>query len=264
MNNLYLCIRNILFNINNDPLYTNKYNYIYINLLKEILIEKIKKTFILKYYISLLLLNNYKFNTFNTLNLKKILSNIFDKNVNINIVNLKYLYLNNDIFANVISRKLGDRKKNVLRVIRKASMLNKEFYINPLLLIKLKPTVENLIYKTIYNYNKLMKIKFINKGINKFINYDFISNNTIDNYNFINYIDYKHIIGVRLESKGRLTKRLTASRSSYKSSYQGSLKNIYSSQQNLTSNMYKGYNKSNIQYSNVNSKTRNGSFGLKS
>jgi hypothetical protein len=262
VNNFYLLLGNISFN--NKNTITPYTNVFYINMLKKIFLEKMKKVFLLKYYISIILFNNYKFNINNTMGLKRILSNIFNKNVNLNIINLKYLYLNNDIFANVVSKKLGDRKKNVLRVIRKAVMLNKELNINPLLSIRWKPTVQNLIYKIIYNSNKYINIKFINKNIEKFKSYDFISNKIIENHNFINYIDYKHIIGMRLESKGRLTKRLTASRSTYKSSYQGSLKNVYSSQQNLTSSLYKGYKKSNIQYSNINSKTRNGSFGLKS
>src|SRR5436305_193437 len=47
--------------------------------------------------------------------------------------------------------------------------------------------------------------------------------------NIISRLKNKHVSGLRIEAKGRLTKRLTASRAIYKVSYKGSLKNIYSS-----------------------------------
>jgi hypothetical protein len=69
--------------------------------------------------------------------------------------------------------------------------------------------------------------------------------------------------GVRLEAKGRLTRRFTASRSIFKIKWKGSLKNIDSSYKGLSSVILKGHVKSNVQYSLVKSKTRNGAFGLK-
>jgi hypothetical protein len=104
----------------------------------------------------------------------------------------------------------------------------------------------------------------IDKSINNLKYKNYILNKLDTNNLYINFLKYKYIIGIRLEGKGRLTKRLTASRSLFKSSYQGGLKNISSSHQNLSSQMLRGFVKSNIQYSNINSKTRNGSFGLKS
>jgi hypothetical protein len=69
--------------------------------------------------------------------------------------------------------------------------------------------------------------------------------------------------GIRLEVKGRLTRRLTASRSVFKIKWKGSVKNIDSSYKGLSSVILRGHLKSNLQYSTVNSKTRNGAFGLK-
>jgi hypothetical protein len=66
-----------------------------------------------------------------------------------------------------------------------------------------------------------------------------------------------------LEAKGRLTRRFTASRSVFKIKWKGSLKNIDSSYKGLSSIMLRGQVKPNLQYSIVNSKTRNGAFGLK-
>jgi hypothetical protein len=69
--------------------------------------------------------------------------------------------------------------------------------------------------------------------------------------------------GVRLEAKGRLTRRFTASRSVFKIKWKGSLKNIDSSYKGLSSVILRGHFKNNVQYSIINSKTRNGTFGLK-
>jgi hypothetical protein len=69
--------------------------------------------------------------------------------------------------------------------------------------------------------------------------------------------------GVRLEAKGRLTRRFTASRSVFKVKWKGSIKNLDSSYKKLTSVILRGHVKSNVQYTVINSKTRNGAFGLK-
>jgi hypothetical protein len=71
------------------------------------------------------------------------------------------------------------------------------------------------------------------------------------------------LAGVRLEAKGRLTKRFTASRSVFKVKWKGSIKNLDSSYKGIPSVLLRGHAKSNVQYTLVNSKTRNGSFGLK-
>ena len=82
--------------------------------------------------------------------------------------------------------------------------------------------------------------------------------------NFIlNSLKHKDIAGARLEAKGRLTRRFTASRSVFKIKWKGSLKNIDSSYRGFSSIMLRGHAKSNVQYSIINSKTRNGAFGLK-
>jgi hypothetical protein len=69
--------------------------------------------------------------------------------------------------------------------------------------------------------------------------------------------------GIRLEAKGRLTRRFTASRSVFKIKWKGSLKNIDSSYKGLSSMILRGHIKPNVQHSIINSKTRNGAFGIK-
>jgi hypothetical protein len=75
----------------------------------------------------------------------------------------------------------------------------------------------------------------------------------------------KHLklAGIRVEAKGRLTKRFTASRSVFKMRYKGGLKNVDSSFKGLSAVMLRGIVKSNVQYSILTSKNRNGAFGVK-
>jgi hypothetical protein len=69
--------------------------------------------------------------------------------------------------------------------------------------------------------------------------------------------------GIRVEAKGRLTRRFTASRSVSKMRCKGGLKNVDSSFRGLSTIMLRGHAKSNVQYSLLNSKNRNGAFGVK-
>ena len=57
--------------------------------------------------------------------LKGIIGKIYNKEVEFNIVNLKTLYFNSDIFTEVISTKLKNRKNNLLRVLKSSLYLVK-------------------------------------------------------------------------------------------------------------------------------------------
>jgi hypothetical protein len=251
-------IINFFFNIINNTksllykdIYTlkEKKNLFILNVLKKFLDYKLKKIYIYKTYTSLLYLNNLKFNINLMLGLKNILYKIYNKKIELNIVNLKYLYLENSILANAVVRKLNNRKKRILKVIRKALRLAKMPKLDPLLKIR----------KT----KKIIYIKKDNILTNKYNDLFKKSKNNVLKTVF-KRLNNKHVIGVRLEGKGRLTRRLTASRSIFKSYYKGGLKNIFSSFQGLSAVMLKGFVNSNVQYTNINSKNRNGSFGLKS
>jgi len=118
--------------------------------------------------------------------------------------------------------------------------------------------------------NTLLQSLFTNSNSN---NKDSTSNSFIESkdkkalnstqISALDSIKHKAVFGVRLEAAGRLSKRLTASRSLFKLRYKGSLKNIDSSYHGLSSTILRGNTKSNLQYTKVSSKTRNGAFGLK-
>jgi hypothetical protein len=246
--NIYNNLGNKDIKINNMfmlfKLSSNKY---ILNNIKKVFYMNLKKVFICKYYLSIIYLTNYKFNINSLTELKNKLYKIYKKRININIVNLKYIYLENTMFLDALINKLNDRKKKALRVIRKGLSLGKVVKLHPLFY---REREENNSYKEFDKLdNKLDNLVF-NKKKNKYIN-------------IISRLKNKHVSGLRVEAKGRLTKRLKASRAVYKISYKGSLKNIYSSYNKLSTLMLRGLSKSNTVYVNANSKNRNGSYGVK-
>jgi len=215
----------VLSNVSNTYLILRKMRNLI--LLKKLLLLE-EKFF---YYVKLLNFNKCKFtNLFlnsRGLGLISLISKIYNKKVELKIVELKSIHLSSDLFSSAIALKLRNRKNKVVRVLRKA-------------LVKMVqlPSLHSLLTSD----NDI---------------------NTINKNNILNFLKQKVISGIRFEASGRLTRRLTASRSIFKYRYKGSLKNIHSSYNNLSSVMLRGHVKSNLQYTIINSKTRNGAFGLK-
>jgi hypothetical protein len=69
--------------------------------------------------------------------------------------------------------------------------------------------------------------------------------------------------GIRLEAKGRLTKRYRADRALFKINWKGGLKNIDSSYKRLPSVNLRGYLEPNLEYSIFTSKRHIGAFAVK-
>lgn len=161
------------------------------------------------------------------LGLISLLEKLYGKNIKINLVESRAVHLNSDIFTSAVALKLRDRKNKVVRVLRKAVL-------------------------------KMVKIP----DLHTLITFD-DNRETLNKNNIVNNIKQQVVSGVRLEASGRLTRRLTAMRAVFKYRYAGSLKNIRSSFNNESTTMLRGYLKSNLQHSLINSKTRNGTFGLK-
>ena len=215
-----------------------------IEILSKLLQSKFYKLYLYKLYINNLYLNKYKFNNINILNLKNILYKLYKKNINIHIVNIKYLYLNNNLFMDAIVRKLKDRNRKALVMLRKAFALVNIPLVNSIFLLKMKKDI-NYYSDMLSTCKQFMNKKLINMSI-----FESLKNT--------------HLIGIRLIGKGRLTRRLTASRAILKRTYVGNLKNIYSIYRGLSISTSKGFEKSNIDYISGNSHNRNGSFGIKS
>ena len=189
--------------------------------------------------------------------MKSLLNKLYNKKIEINIIKLKYLYLDGNILTLVVANKLKDRKRRVLKVIRMALKLSKKPFINK-------------FFSNLLDINKLDTV-FVKKSFDLYINTSNIPLNIDLIYKPVSYksrvmfyyLKHKIISGIKLQGGGRLTKRLTASRSISKTMGKGSLKNRISSYNGLSTVVLRGYVKSNLQYTNVNSYNRIGAYGIK-
>ena len=197
---------------------------------KKLIKKSLDKYLLHKYYQQLVFINKSKFNYNYLQYLKKYIEKIYNKNVEFNLVNLRRFYLNSDILSESITIKIRKNRRKLLKYLntlkRKVKVRNKK----------------NIFYQSILN--KLNNKKYLEEVV-------------------LRNIKYKHVTGFRLETRGRLTRRYTASRSVSKLRYKGNLLNIDSSYRGLSSVLLKGNQKSNLQHTKLKSKTRIGSFGIK-
>lgn len=199
---------------------------------KKLIKKSLDKYLLHKYYQQLVFINKSKFN-YNYLQfLKKYIEKIYNKNVEFNLVNLRRFYLNSDILSESITIKIRKNRRKLLKYLntlkRKVKVHNKK----------------NIFYQSILNKLNNVDKKYLEEVV-------------------LRNIKYKHVTGFRLETRGRLTRRYTASRSVSKLRYKGNLLNIDSSYRGLSSVLLKGNQKSNLQHTKLKSKTRIGSFGIK-
>jgi len=106
-----------------DPFSFKRYENIYRIFLSKILLEKDIAT--IAYYKLLLSLNKYKFEDLFLSQLSPLISKIYNKEVEFNIINLKAIYLNSDIFTQAIALKLKNRNNRLLRVLKYFSYMVK-------------------------------------------------------------------------------------------------------------------------------------------
>jgi hypothetical protein len=206
---------------------------------KSLLRKSLKKIQIYFLYKQLLYINRSKLNYTYLQSLKRHLESLYNKNVEFNLINLKRFYLNSDILSETITLKLTKNRRKLLRYLNKIKN-------------KIKIHKKKIFLGKIENSNVKIEAKK-NMSSNKDLLKSFVINN----------LKYRHVTGFRLEAKGRLTRRHTASRSISKLRYKGNLLDIDSSYRGISSVMLKGNLKSNVQYTKLNSKTRIGSFGIK-
>lgn len=260
----------------------------------------LKKEVIALNHLYMLTINKFKFEKFLP-GLKLLIGKLYNKKVELNLVNLKYLHLNSDIFAESVAIKLRNKKNSLLKVLRRSLKLvkipKKLSYNNEMLnanvINKSSPKDKKLIFKDVLNvFLEKMYPRFVSlvaakkSNVNKTVDV----NNSLNfmplpqkmkttswgakKFSVLNSLKYKWITGARLEAKGRLTKRFTASRSQFKFRYRGNLKILDYNAQNALNNvdytnksaktvMLRNQIKPNIQYTFVNSKRRIGAFGIK-
>ena len=268
---------NIISTCESDRNFHSMYEKIYRNFLYKTHLER--EISVIAYYKLLLNLNKSKFENKFILKLKPLIAKLYNKEIEFNIINLKTLSLNSDIFTEAVSLKLKNRNNKLLRVLRSSLSMVKLSKVNKMREQYNKINIKELWINKVNDLNiNLIDSKYYNKDIlNKLLLDLFNDSSYIDKENgkskinsnnslidcILNSLMHKNMAGIRLEAKGRLTRRFTASRSVFKIKWKGSLKNINSSYRGLSSVLLRGHAKSNVQYSLVNSKTRNGAFGLK-
>lgn len=198
--------------------------------------------------------------------LNNFIMRILNKKVEFNIVSLKSFVYNSDIFTKSLSLKLRKKKyfsifKGMKGIINKVRLPDVNTIIERRILKKIK---DYLLVDNKYKNNNLSS----NKDLFNNFNQNIQKNNTVWSKKLIfksllSSIKYKNIGGLRLEVKGRLTRRYRADRALYKLNWIGGLKNIESSFNKLSSVLYRGYSKPNVTYSIFKSKRRVGAFAAK-
>ena len=212
-----------------DRFNTSLYNDLRIKVLEKELID-------LTSYKLLLNLNKAKFEESFLLKLSNLVSKIYNKEVEFNIVNLKNLYLNSDIFTQAISLKLKNRENKLLKVLRRSLYTVKLPNVNrvrekygkgkkeQLLIDNIKNTRINSILSKDISKNDALNQLLLDifpqaEGLSKQekeINKSIVNRSSTIDYLILNSLKYKIVAGVRLEAKGRLTRRFTAEKSVFK------------------------------------------------
>ena len=267
----------------NNPKYNKKikvflyYNKIYNNFKKDLLYKDKEIINLLRKYKLRLSLNKYKFEEKLLYKLKNFIIKYYNKKVEFNIVNLRSVVFHSDFFTKILTSKFLNRKTNIL-----AAMDN---ILNKAVLPEVNNIIERSIVKKPLNIlaskYKLLNLSFLlrvapkNNNLSELLNniyynivIDYYNNNLNKDYIRIyeiifNSINYKNMSGIRLEAKGRLTKRYRADRAIFKVKLKGGLRNIDSSYKGLSSVNYRGYSKPNLDYSIFTSKRKIGAFAVK-
>jgi len=255
--------------------------YLKLYLSRQIKKSSLDKLDLLRKYQLNYYLNKYKFErNIYLYKLSNMLSRIFNKTIEFNIINLKSLVFNPEIFTQVLSLYLRKPKYKVIRVIKSLLKLARLPEINR---IQEKTSItkskDSTLLENSYPNLSLVSILGANSASASHQNIDKscslnsllenleeqnskLQGSNISNKIF-NSIKYKNLGGIRLEVKGRLTRRNRADRSIFKFKWKGGLKNIDSSYQKLSTVTYRGYFKPNVIYSLSTSKRRVGSFAVK-
>jgi hypothetical protein len=219
-------------------IYKYKAVHKYINKFYKKLIKKsLKRLLIYIYYRQLIYINKSKFNYTYLQIIKNKLETLFNKNIEFNFINLNNFYLNSNILTESILLKIQKNRRKLLKYL---SLLKKKVKIRKKRVILGKES------------------KVIKPNIKNYFN-----NQNLLQKHIIRTLKYRHITGFRLEAKGRLNRRHTASRSLSKLQYKGNLMNIDSSYVGSSSVLLRSNLNTNLQYTKLSSKTRVGSFGLK-
>jgi hypothetical protein len=187
-----------------------------------------KNLILLRKYKLRLSLNKYKFEEKLLYKLKNFIIKYYNKKVEFNIVNIRSVIFHTDFFTKIVTSKLLSRKTNILAAMD--TILNKVVLpkVNRIVEKSLEKKSLNFFEKKYKNLNLSYILNNINNNLSEVLNklyYNIIKHYYNNNLNkdyfriyviILNSINYKNMGGIRLETKGRLTKRYRADRAIYK------------------------------------------------
>ncbi len=232
-------------------------------------------------------LNRYKLEEQFLYKLSQLISKYYDKKIEFNIVNLKSIAYNGDIFTEILTSKVKKEKSS--SIMRINTLLSKIVLPKVNTIIERGRLEKNVDLELIENRFKNLNVssimnnnnKLYKNNLNKLL-YDLYNKITFVNDNILNddiftdkayylkirdiildNIKYKNMGGARLIVKGRLTKRYRADRAVYKLKWKGGLKNLDSAFKGLSTVVFRGHLDSNVEKTILTSKRRIGSFAVR-
>jgi hypothetical protein len=196
-------------------------------------------------------LNKSKFEEKLLFKLNNLILKFYKKKVEFNIVNMKSIIFNSDLFTKILTQHLKDRNSNVIEMM--GIILEKAALPERNRIIKKSPVIKSVDFNLLENKFKSFNLTsiLIDNNLSELLNniyYNVLSRTSTSsefkpaavatqakakaldfNFNFnleknydkiydiiFNSINYKNLGGIRLEVKGRITKRNRADRSLFK------------------------------------------------
>jgi hypothetical protein len=200
----------------------------YMTMAKESYLKALKRS------IYQFMINNVKFEKPFISELTRLVKNIYNKEVEFNIVNLYKMYLNSDIYTQAVSLKLRNRENklfkvltrslskiklpNVNRISEKYHETNRDEY----LINKIRNVYIKSMFKNNTNVDPLnsLLLSFFPSANNLEVeikNKSSIIKRSISLHKYIlSALKHMKLAGIRIEAKGRLTRRFTAAKSVFK------------------------------------------------
>lgn len=175
------------------------------------------------------------------------------QSIEYNIVKLKSIAYNTDLFTQALALKL--KKTRINRIKSMLSLINRAY-------IPQIDSQDSLLSRDLMQEART-KDELASGGLaTTMLAFGENSKNEIHNSVYSN-IGYKNISGIRIEVSGRLTKRYRADKSVSTIKYKGGLMNIDSTLKDIKSIKFRGNANTNISYSITKSKRRIGAFAVK-
>lgn len=164
--------------------------------------------------------------------LKGLVSSIYNKGIRFNIVNLKKMHLNSDIFTQAVTLKIRNRDNQLYRVLKASLRKLRLGNVSRARRLKKGVSSDNLVNQirndkinSLFNNN--VKDRLNSLLLNYFPSCDNLKLNrlkyrrairgnvSLETYLF-SILKHRQMAGIRVEAKGRLTRRFTAARTMFK------------------------------------------------